>query len=462
MVITRFAPSPTGYLHIGGLRTALYCYLWARKCGGKFLLRIEDTDLARNSKEAADAIVEAFKWVGLAHDGEIVYQSNRFELYKTYVQKLLDEGKAYKCYMSKEELDTLREEQSARKERPRYDGRYRDFTGTPPHGVEPVIRIKAPLEGEIVLHDGIKGEVHFNVADMLDDFIIARSDGTPTYNFVVTIDDALMGVTDVIRGDDHLSNTPKQIVIYNAFDFAIPKFFHVPMILNPDGKKLSKRDGATDVMDYEKEGFLPETLLNFLVRLGWSHGDQEIFSMDEMLEWFDPNSINKSASAYNQEKLLWLNAHYIKEIPSARIIELLKPFGVDIGLHESKERLVEMLRERAKTIKEFAMMVEQIVHAPKSYDEVAVDKCMSVEVKTLLSAYAEALHVMPTEGFETFTKSFLESKGAKLKDLAPALRIAMVGSAVSPAIFDVLEVIGFNDVKERIEKLLSTLKEKTL
>jgi glutamyl-tRNA synthetase len=460
MVITRFAPSPTGYLHIGGLRTALYCYLWARKCGGKFLLRIEDTDLARNSKEAADAIVEAFKWVGLTHDGEIVYQSNRFDLYKTYVQKLLDEGKAYKCYMSKEELDALREEQSARKERPRYDGRYRDFTGVPPLGVEPVIRIKAPLEGEIVLHDGIKGEVRFNVADMLDDFIIARSDGTPTYNFVVTIDDALMGVTDVIRGDDHLSNTPKQIVIYNAFGFTLPKFFHVPMILNPDGKKLSKRDGATDVMDYLTQGFLPETLLNFLVRLGWSHGDQEIFSMDEMLEFFDPSNINKSASAYNQEKLLWLNAHYIKEIPSARIIELLKPFGVDIGLHESKERLVEMLRERAKTIKEFAMMVEQIVHAPKSYDEVAVNKCMSGEVKTLLSAYMEALHVMPSEGFETFTKAFLEGKGAKLKDLAPALRIAMVGSAVSPAIFDVLEVIGFNNVKERIEKLLSTLKEK--
>ncbi len=460
MVITRFAPSPTGYLHIGGLRTALYCYLWARKCGGKFLLRIEDTDLARNSKEAADAIVEAFKWVGLAHDGEIVYQSNRFELYKTYVQQLLDEGKAYKCYMSKEELDTLREEQSARKERPRYDGRYRDFTGTPPHGVEPVIRIKAPLEGMIVLHDGIKGEVHFNVADMLDDFIIARSDGTPTYNFVVTIDDALMGVTDVIRGDDHLSNTPKQIVIYNAFDFAIPKFFHVPMILNPDGKKLSKRDGATDVMDYEKEGFLPETLLNFLVRLGWSHGDQEIFSMEEMLEWFDPNSINKSASAYNQEKLLWLNAHYIKEISIERLVELLKPFGVDISLHGNKERLVEMLRERAKTIKEFAVMVQQIIEAPNSYDEVAVQKCITSETKALLSAYQEALHVStPTQGAEVFTKAFLESKGAKLKDLAPALRIAMVGTAVSPAIFDVLEVIGFNDVQERIQKLLSTLKE---
>ena len=207
MVVTRFAPSPTGYLHIGGLRTALYCYLWARKNKGTFLLRIEDTDLARNSQEAANAIVDAFKWVGLAHDGEIVYQSNRFELYKRYVQQLLDEGKAYKCYMSKEELDALRESQMANKERPRYDGRYRDFTGTPPQGIEPVIRIKAPLDGTITLHDGIKGEVVFNASDMLDDFIIARSDGTPTYNFVVTIDDALMGVTDVIRGDDHLSNT---------------------------------------------------------------------------------------------------------------------------------------------------------------------------------------------------------------------------------------------------------------
>ena len=456
MVVTRFAPSPTGYLHIGGLRTALYCYLWARKCGGKFLLRIEDTDLARNSKEAADAIVEAFKWVGLAHDGEIVYQSNRFDLYKTYVQQLLDAGKAYKCYMSKEELDALREEQSARKERPRYDGRYRDFTGTPPEGIEPVVRIKAPLDGTIVLKDGIKGEVVFNVADMLDDFIIARSDGTPTYNFVVTIDDALMGVTDVIRGDDHLSNTPKQIVIYNAFGFAIPKFYHVPMILNPDGKKLSKRDGATDVMDYQKQGFLPETLLNFLVRLGWSHGDQEIFSMDEMLAFFDPNTINKSASAYNQEKLLWLNSHYIKEISSERIVDLLKPFGVDISAHPHKERLVGMLRERAKTLKEFAQMVEQIIITPTVYDESAIDKCLSETAQMLLEAYLESLHVNSfSVSSEVFTKAFLEAKGAKLKDLAPALRVAMVGSAVSPAIFDVLDTLEIDEIKQRIKNLIS-------
>lgn len=463
MVVTRFAPSPTGYLHIGGLRTALYCYLWARKNKGTFLLRIEDTDLARNSQEAANAIVDAFKWVGLAHDGEIVYQSNRFDLYKRYVQQLLDEGKAYKCYMSKEELDALRESQMANKERPRYDGRYRDFTGIPPQGIEPVIRIKAPLDGTITLHDGIKGEVVFNVSDMLDDFIIARSDGTPTYNFVVTIDDALMGVTDVIRGDDHLSNTPKQIVIYNAFGFTVPKFFHVPMILNPDGKKLSKRDGATDVMDYERQGFLPETLLNFLVRLGWSHGDQEIFSMEEMLAWFDPNDINKSASAFNQEKLLWLNAHYIKNASYVRICELLKPFGVDLDLHVKKELLIDALRERAKTMKEFALLAQQIITSPTMYDETAVAKFLSKEAVSILETYGEALHVKGALAsaleFETFTKEFLEQKGLKLKDLAQSIRIAMVGSSVSPAIFDVLEIIGYNEVLKRIQNLLSKQKE---
>ena len=464
MVVTRFAPSPTGYLHIGGLRTALYCYLWARKCGGTFLLRIEDTDLARNSKEAADAIVEAFKWVGLEHDGEIVYQSNRFDLYKTYVQKLLDEGKAYKCYMSKEELDALREEQSTRKERPRYDGRYRDFTGTPPQGVEPVVRIKAPLEGNIILQDGIKGEVVFSASDMLDDFIIARSDGVPTYNFVVTVDDALMGVTDVIRGDDHLSNTPKQIVIYEAFGFKLPTFYHVPMILNPDGKKLSKRDGATDVMDYEKEGFLPETLLNFLVRLGWSNGDQEIFSMSEMLTLFDPKTINKSASAYNQEKLLWLNSHYIKEASSERIVELLKPFGVDISLHVKKEALITILKERAKTMKEFAAMAEQILLFPASYDEVAVGKFLHVDALGVLETYLLELKKVPLDGalaFENFTKAFLEAKGLKLKDIAQCIRIAMVGGSVSPAVFEVMDIVGYKEVIQRIEKVIAQHKERT-
>ncbi|MDR2081592.1 MAG: glutamate--tRNA ligase, partial [Campylobacteraceae bacterium] len=349
MVITRFAPSPTGYLHIGGLRTALYNYLWARRNGGKFLLRIEDTDLKRNSVEAAQAIEEAFKWTGLSYDGEAVYQSQRFDVYKKYVQKLLDENRAYYCYMSKEELDALREEQTARKERPRYNGKYRDFKETPPAGIEPVVRIKAPLSGEITFEDGVKGKISFKAEDILDDFIIARSDGTPTYNFTVVIDDALMGITDVIRGDDHLSNTPKQIVLYEALGFKIPKFFHVPMINNPQGKKLSKRDGAMDVMEYKNLGYLSEALLNFLVRLGWSHSDQEIFSLEEMIEFFNPNDINASASSYNQQKLEWLNAHYIKNASAARLWHEALNFGLDMRENKNAELLADMLRERAKT-----------------------------------------------------------------------------------------------------------------
>ncbi len=459
MITTRFAPSPTGYLHIGGLRTALYSYLWARKNGGKFLLRIEDTDLERNSKEAARAIEEAFDWVGLDYDGEIVYQSSRFELYKEYIQKLLDEGKAYRCYMTKEELNELREAQKAKKERPRYDGRYRDFKGEPPKGVDPVIRIKAPQDGEIVIEDGIKGEVKFNVKDMLDDFIIARSDGTPTYNFVVTIDDALMGVTDIIRGDDHLSNTPKQAVIYEALGFDMPKFYHVPMILNPQGKKLSKRDGATDVMEYKKEGILPEALLNFLVRLGWSSADKEIFSLEEMIELFDPKDINSSASAYNQEKLLWINSHYIKSLNVERLIEELKFFDLDLSENPKRELLIDLHRDRAKTVKEMADMIKSIINEPISYDEKGYKKFINDKTIENLNSYLEVLKesgdLENSEDFEKITKEFMAQKGLKLKDLAPALRVAIVGSAVSPAIFGVLSIVGRDETMARIERLLN-------
>ncbi len=459
MVITRFAPSPTGYLHIGGLRTALYSYLWSKKNSGDFLLRIEDTDLKRNSKEAADAIENAFAWTGLSHDGKPIYQSTRFDIYKAYIKRLLDEGKAYKCYMSKEELDELRESQRAQKIRPHYDGRYRDFEGELPSGVEPVIRIKAPSEGEITFDDGIKGEVHFNVKDMLDDFIIARSDGTPTYNFVVAIDDALMKVTDVIRGDDHLSNTPKQIVIYEALGIKIPKFYHVPMILNNQGKKLSKRDGALDVMEYKKEGYLPEALLNFLVRLGWSHKDQEIFSIDEMIEFFNPSDINKSASAYNEEKLLWINAQYIKKLSSSRLIEELRFFDLDIKNHPKKDELIDSLRERAKTLKELAKMARAIVNEPIDYDEKAYKKFIKGDALENLEAFKQTLlaheECKSASEFEALAKKFLEDKGLKLKDLAQPLRIAMVGSAVSPSVFEVLNVIGYNNAIARIGKLLN-------
>ncbi len=462
MTITRFAPSPTGYLHIGGLRTALYSYLWAKKNEGKFLLRIEDTDLKRNSQEAAKAIEDAFKWCNFAHDGEVIYQSQRFELYKKYVQQLLDEGKAYHCYMSREELDTMREAQQAKKERPRYDGTYRDFTGTPPQGIEPVVRIKAPQSGEkIEFTDGIKGDLSFNVDDMLDDFIIARSDGTPTYNFVVAIDDYLMGLTHVIRGDDHLSNTPKQIVVYNALGFTLPQFYHVPMILNPQGKKLSKRDGATDVMEYKTMGYFPEALLNFLIRLGWSHGDQEIFSLEEMIALFDPKDVNASASSYNAEKLLWINAQHMKEMPSGRIADDLKELGFDITYHDKRDLLIDALRERAKTLVEFIQMATPILNAPTSYDEKAVKKFLNEESLGALKSYHDSFTKSPImtepEEFEAFTKSFMQEHDLKLKVLAQPLRIAMVGSAVSPSIYDTMAIIGHEELDNRIQALLAEM-----
>ncbi|EFN2936993.1 glutamate--tRNA ligase [Campylobacter coli] len=452
---TRFAPSPTGYLHIGGLRTALYNYLYARKNGGNFLLRIEDTDLKRNSKEATKAIIEAFKWCGLEHDGEVTYQSERFDLYKEYVKKLLDEGKAYYCYMSKEELEELRAKQEAAKERPRYDGKYREFTGTPPQGIEPVVRIKAPQSGEIVFEDGVKGEVRFKAEDIMDDFIIARSDGTPTYNFTVVIDDALMGVSDVIRGDDHLSNTPKQIVLYEALGFKIPKFFHVAMIHGEDGKKLSKRHGATDVMEYKAMGILPQALLNFLVRLGWSHGDDEVFSLEDLKRLFDPNHINKSASCYNFKKLEWLNAHYIKTLPFEEINRQLKDLGFDLSVYTKAGFLLDLLRERAKTLLEIISGAKSIVEAPQNYDENAINKFINENNLLLLQNYANELNEEKSaKDFEEFTNEFLQKNEVKLKDLAQPIRIALTGSAVSPSIFEVLEFLGVNECKKRIKKFL--------
>ena len=456
MIVTRFAPSPTGFLHVGGLRTALYNYLYARKNGGKFLLRIEDTDLARNSDAAVEAIKEAFDWCGLEYDGEVEFQSRRTEIYKKYINELLESGKAYKCYMSKDELDALRKEQEARKERPKYDGRYRDFTGTPPEGIEPVIRIKAPLLGKIEFDDGIKGHISFEAADILDDFIIARSDGSPTYNFTVVIDDALMGVSDVIRGDDHLSNTPKQIILYDALGFKAPKFYHVAMINGSDGSKLSKRHGATDVMEYKRMGYLPQALLNFLVRLGWGHGDDEIFSMSDMLRLFDPKDINKSASTYNLSKLEWLNAYYIKNSGFYELADEMLFFGIDFRGLPKGELLMSLLQERAKTLLDIKAGVELIINAPSSYDEKAMKKFVNDESKALLAQYLAEFKdgLENTSEFEHFTMEFLNSKGKTLKDLAQNVRIALTGGSVSPGIFEMMEVLGASEVKKRILEFL--------
>ena len=456
MIVTRFAPSPTGFLHVGGLRTALYNYLYARKNGGKFLLRIEDTDLARNSDAAVEAIKEAFDWCGLEYDGEVEFQSRRTEIYKKYINELLESGKAYKCYMSKDELDALRKEQEARKERPKYDGRYRDFTGTPPEGIEPVIRIKAPLLGKIEFDDGIKGHISFEAADILDDFIIARSDGSPTYNFTVVIDDALMGVSDVIRGDDHLSNTPKQIILYDALGFKVPRFYHVAMINGSDGSKLSKRHGATDVMEYKRMGYLPQALLNFLVRLGWGHGDDEIFSMSDMLRLFDPKDINKSASTYNLSKLEWLNAYYIKNSGFYELADQMLFFGIDFRGLPKGELLMSLLQERAKTLLDIKAGTELIINAPSSYDEKAMKKFVNDESKALLAQYLAEFKdgLENTSEFEHFTMEFLNSKGKTLKDLAQNVRIALTGGSVSPGIFEMMEVLGASEVKKRILEFL--------
>ena len=454
MAITRFAPSPTGYLHIGGLRTALYSYLWAKKTKGEFKLRIEDTDQARNSEDAVKAIIEAFDWSGMDSDCEIEYQSKRFDIYTKYINQLLEEGKAYKCYMSREELDALREKQMAAKETTRYDGTYRDFTGTPPEGVEPVIRIKAPLEGDIEFEDGVKGAMKFT-ADQVDDFVIARSNGAPTYNFVVAVDDALMGMTDVLRGDDHLSNTPKQIVVYNLLGFDVPKFYHIPMINNPSGKKLSKRDGAMDVMEYKRLGYLPEALLNFLVRLGWSHGDQEIFTLDEMLELFDPENINKSASAYNTEKLDWLNAHYIKNVTNDRLAEDLKFHECEIHGHDKKEMVLDLCKERANTLVELKDAISNILVVPTSYEKKGVKKFVKETTVDMLNSYTELLKSTDTElhiacDIEAVTKPFITEFGLKFPQLFQPIRIALTGGTQAPSVYDVIAILGVEETVNRI------------
>lgn len=462
MAITRFAPSPTGYLHIGGLRTSLYSYLWARKTGGEFRLRIEDTDLARNSEEAMKAIIDAFDWVGLNYDGEVFYQSKRTDIYKQYIDKLLESGNAYKCYMSKEELDALRASQEAAKQTPRYDGSWRPEPGKElppvPAGVEPVIRIKAPTTGTIEFDDGVKGHMKFD-ANQVDDYVIARSNGMPTYNFVVAIDDALMGMTDVIRGDDHLSNTPKQIVVYNALGFKVPKFYHVPMINNPEGKKLSKRDGAMDVMDYKRLGYLPEALLNFLVRLGWSNGDQEIFSMKEMLELFDPSNINKSASSYNGEKLLWLNSEYIKAVSNERLIEELKFFDLDLSNYPKKNEILDLAKQRAQTLVELKKSITDIIDIPTSYEESGVKKFIKEDTKELLEKYLLLLEsnknsLDSVEKIEEFTKPFINDNGLKFPQLFQPIRIALTGGTQAPSVYDIIFILGYDEVFKRINEAL--------
>jgi len=459
----RFAPSPTGYLHVGGARTALFNWLLARKQHGKFILRIEDTDVARSTQQSVDAILEGMTWLGLDWDEGPFYQSDNFPLYKEYVQKLLAAGKAYKCYCSAEELEAKREKAMKEGGKPKYDGSCRDLPQLPDDGRPYVVRFKAPQEGSTAWNDLIKGKISFENAE-LDDLIIQRTDGTPTYNFVVVIDDATMAITTVIRGDDHVNNTPRQILLYQALECPVPSFAHVPMILGADKARLSKRHGATSVMSYRDMGFLPEAMVNYLVRLGWSCGDEEIFSLEDLIEKFSIESVGRSAGVFNTEKLLWLNAHYIKTGDPVRLAGLLTPFlrerGVDPASGPDLVAVIKTLQERAKTMLELADGALFYYQADFAYDEKGVAKFFNAETPALLKLLVGKLAVLESvnaAAVEAVFKEICEEKGIKLGQIGPAVRLALSGSTASPGIYEMIEVLGVAETAKRIERAIAAL-----
>lgn len=471
-VRTRFAPSPTGYLHIGGARTALFSWLYARSLGGEFVLRIEDTDRERSTQASVDAILEGMEWLGLDYDEGPFYQTQRFDRYKEVIQQLLDSGQAYYCYCSKEELDALREQQMANKEKPRYDGRWRDSDATPPEGVEPVIRFKNPLDGAVEFDDLVRGKITVSNSE-LDDLIIARSDGTPTYNLTVVVDDVDMNITHVIRGDDHINNTPRQINIMKAMGWGVPKFAHVPMILGSDGQRLSKRHGAVSVMQYRDDGFTPEALLNYLVRLGWSKGDQEVFSRQEMIDLFSLDTVSKSPATFSPDKLMWLSQHYLKELPAEQLAAQLQwhlsDQGVTVGDQPEQPALTDVVdaqRERAKTLADLVSMSRYFYEDVTTYDEKAVKKQFKAATAAYLEAAYEQLSVLDEGEWQDETihqaiKDTCEKLEIKLGKLGPALRIATTGGSSSPSLEITLRLIGRARTLARIAKAVEFIKNRS-
>lgn len=460
----RFAPSPTGYLHVGGARTALFNWLLARKQGGTFILRIEDTDVERSTKESVDAILEGMQWLGLEWDEGPFYQSDCFDLYKEYVQKLLDDGKAYKCFCSAEELDKKRELAMQEGRKPKYDGTCRERSDTPEAPY--VVRFRAPQGGEVAFNDLIKGRIAFP-AEELDDLIIQRTDGTPTYNFCVVIDDASMRISTVIRGDDHVNNTPRQIQLYQALGFPVPQFAHVPMILGSDKARLSKRHGATSVIAYRDMGFLPEALNNYLVRLGWSHGDDEIFSRDEMIQKFDINSVGRSASVFNTEKLLWLNAHYIKSGDRERLADLLLPHlskrGVTTLGGPDLLLVVKSLQERAQTLEEMAERAVFYYNAPQTYDQAALAKFEQDHLRAVFETVAEKLSdtsAADAAGFDALFKEICAEKGWNMPQVGQPVRIALSGGTQAPGVGEIIQILGRDETIRRIRNAMAFLAAK--
>ncbi|BCR04909.1 glutamate--tRNA ligase [Desulfuromonas versatilis] len=459
----RFAPSPTGHLHIGGARTALFNYLLAKKEKGTYVLRIEDTDVARSTQESVDAILQAMEWLGLSCDEGPFYQSQRFDLYREKVQELLDKGKAYRCYCSAEELEAKRDAALKSGGKPKYDGTCRNRADQPA-GLPFVVRFKSPQDGVTSFDDRIKGTISFNNEE-LDDVIIQRSDGTPTYNFVVVVDDATMGINLVIRGDDHVNNTPRQILMYQGLGYPVPEFAHVPMILGADKARLSKRHGATSVMAYREMGYLPEAMVNYLVRLGWSFGDQEIFSMEELIEKFSLENVGRAAGVFNPEKLLWLNQHYIKTGDPVRLGELLKEYlqmqGVDTAGGPELAAVVKTLQERARTMVEMAQGAAFYFRKELDFDPEAVAKFLSADKQPVFEALLGQLESC-TEwnhgGIETAFAAVMEATGLKLGKIGPSVRVALVGGTTSPSIYEVLEVLGKQESLRRLRNALAMLK----
>ncbi len=464
-IITRFPPSPTGYLHIGGARTALFNWLYARHNGGKFILRIEDTDAARSTKESVDAIFDALQWLGIDYDEGPYYQSQRYDIYRAHVDQLIASGNAYYCTCSAQRIEEMRQAAKARGENPRYDGTCRE-KGLPA-SPDAVVRFKTPGAGNTILEDVIRGNIVFSNAE-IDDFIIRRSDGSPMYNLAVVVDDITMGINTIIRGDDHISNTPRQILLYRALGASVPVFGHVPMVLGDDRARLSKRHGAMSVTAYRDMGYYPDALLNYLVRLGWSHGDQEFFTKEELVEKFSLKNVGKSAGVFNPEKLLALNARHIHNAPEEKLAVHLLPFlsekGIDAREDEYLYRVIATLKARSKTFVEMADGAEFYYFAPKSYDEKGVKKFLQPENIKALEKLAGALReqeAFDEKSLEPVFQKIMEETGLGFGKIAQPLRLALVGKAVSPGIFEMIAVLGKDETISRIDQCIAAMSGKT-
>lgn len=461
MIRTRFAPSPTGYLHIGGARTALFSWAYARRHGGKFILRIEDTDLERSTAQSTQAILDGMAWLGLDYDEGPFYQMQRLARYHEVAEQLLRAGKAYHCYCSREELDAMREQQRAAGMKPRYDGRWRDSKQTPPAGVKPVVRLKNPLEGEVTFNDLVKGQITVANGE-LDDLVLLRADGVPTYNFGVMIDDLDMNITHVIRGDDHVNNTPRQINILKALGAPLPQYAHMPMILGPDGERLSKRHGAVSVMQYREDGYLPEALINYLARLGWSHGDEEIFSREQLVEWFDFSAINRSPAKFNPEKLQWLNQQYLKTVDNARLAELVRPFLEADGCNTAGQGMpnlpsvANLLKERVNTVAELADAAVYFFRPLEPAEELKAQH-FTAEVKPVILDLRQKLAVIEWESdaINDAIKTAAKGHGVKMPKVAMPLRVMVAGVAQTPSINSVLEILGREETLKRMDNQLA-------